>query len=296
MQKFIKEMNKYKVSVVIPTFNRGIMLEQTLKSVLNQTIKPAEIIVVDNASTTQVNDFSNNQRIKYIKLKKNIGVTGGRNFGIKKTSIKSDYILFLDHDIVCQKDMLEKLLEVFALKRDIGVVTPKIYYLQDKKRIWSAGTKINLWSGQILFRGGIDKGQFDQIEEVQVSPAVMLVKKTLVKRINGFDDKYFATYEDTAFCFKVIKSGFKVFYQPKAICYHDLPVDKKIESERLLKRLYWVGRNRVLFMRDYGRSLVVFSLFLPIFFVYYLYLSVRYGTIKDYFEFVHGNIDGIRNI
>ena len=87
--------------------------------------------------------------------------------------------------MVADKGMLEELVKVSESDNEVGIVTPKIYYSDDKDRIWSAGTGMNLWTGQVLFRGGKDMGQFDVSEEVQVAPAAMLVKRKVLDKRNN---------------------------------------------------------------------------------------------------------------
>jgi GT2 family glycosyltransferase len=197
--------------------------------------------------------------------------------------------------MIADRNMLEELVGVGESARDIGIVTPKIYYLADKKRIWSAGTGINLWTGQVLFRGGKDTGQYEEVCEVQVAPAAMLIKKIVIEKIKYFDNKYFATYEDTDYCFRAKRVGFKTYYTPDAIAYHNLSTNLRDEANRLLSRAYWVGRNRVLFMKDFGHFFI-FALFLPIFIFYYLFLAIKFRRIGAWFIFLRGTLNGILNI
>ena len=73
-----------KVSVIIPTFNRFSLISRAIDSVLNQTIKPFEIIVVDDGSSDNTSTFikNNYKSVKLIK-QKNLGVSKARNVGIK---------------------------------------------------------------------------------------------------------------------------------------------------------------------------------------------------------------------
>lgn len=283
------------VSVIIPTYNSWYTLKSCIFSIEKQSFKPKEIIVVDNASTDDTSDKIRKgfPRVELITLDKNTGVTGGRNTGIKNASRYSDYLLFFDHDMVADRNMILELIKVVQIYPEVGIVTPKIYYWGDKKRIWSAGTSINLWSGQIIFRGGQDFGQYDKAEEVQVAPAAMLVKKEVIQKIKKFDDTYFATYEDTDFCFRAKWAGFKTYYAPKAVAFHKLPTDFEEESSRLLSRSYWVGRNRVIFMKRHGNNFFVFLLFLPVYSLYYLFISIRCKQLINWFRFLQGTISGI---
>lgn len=284
-----------KISVIIPTYNSWETLKTCITSIQNQTIKPREIIVINNGSTDGTPEKVKNKfpKIRLIDLKINTGVTGGRNAGIRQANIAFDYLFFFDHDMVAEKKMLSKLVEVAESSKEIGIVTPKIYYYGNKKRIWSAGTGINLWTGKIIFRGGEDIGQYENVAEVQVAPAAILVKRNVMKKLKLFDDTYFVSYEDTDFCFRAKEIGFKTFYAPKAIAYHILSWDPRDDVERVLSRAYWIGRNRVIFMKRYGKSFFVFLLFLPLFSLYYLFISIRCKQAKSWFRFLHGNIMGM---
>src|SRR3989344_9651482 len=124
-----------KVSVIIPTLNSWISLKPCLTSLYNQSLKPFEIIVVDNGSSDETVENVKRKfpRAKLISLKINTGVTGGRNAGIEKANKKTDYLLFFDHDMQADRKMLEKLIVVSKSNSSCGIVTPKIYYFEDKE-------------------------------------------------------------------------------------------------------------------------------------------------------------------
>ncbi len=284
-----------KVSVIIPTYNSWNTLKRCIVSIQKQSLKVREIIVVDNASIdgTSIRIKKNFPNVKLFTLSKNTGVTGGRNAGIKKADLSSQYLLFFDHDMVANKNMIKELVILAQSENSIGIVTPKIYYWGNKKRIWSAGTGINLWTGRIIFRGGEDKGQYEHATEVQVAPAALLVKKSVLAKIKSFDDNYFATYEDTDFCFRARAKGFKTYYVPKAIAYHILSWNSKDDIDRILSRGYWVGRNRVIFMKKFGKNFLIFMFFLPMFVFYYFILALRNNRLKNWITFLKGTLSGL---
>ena len=87
------------ISVVIPTFNRPSFIERACNTVINQSYKNTEIIIVDDASTTSYVDTSEKLAFKnvvYIKRKKNGGGSAARNTGIE--AAQGEYIAFLDDD------------------------------------------------------------------------------------------------------------------------------------------------------------------------------------------------------
>lgn len=96
------------VSVIIPTYNRGNLLHETIDSVLKQTYTNLELIVVDNNSTDNTDQIINNYnepRIKYFK-NNNYGVISvNRNYGIRRAC--GEYICFCDSDDLWEKEKIE---------------------------------------------------------------------------------------------------------------------------------------------------------------------------------------------
>ncbi len=88
------------VSVIIRTYNQPALLKEAIESVLNQTLMPAEIIVVDDASTSETPQmmaaYDGHKPIRYVRLEENQGMLKTGQIGLEKS--KGDYIAFLDHD------------------------------------------------------------------------------------------------------------------------------------------------------------------------------------------------------
>jgi len=104
----ILKHNNIKISVIIPTFNREKLIGNSIKSVLNQTLKNFELIIVDDGSTDntkEVVDKFQDKRIKYIKLDTNQGASNARNIGIKNA--KGKYMSFQDSDDIFYPNKLE---------------------------------------------------------------------------------------------------------------------------------------------------------------------------------------------
>ena len=116
-----------KFSVVIPLYNKEKEIKDTLKSVLNQTYKADEIIVVDDGSTDNSKEVV--KQFKEIKLieQKNCGVSCARNRGIKKA--RNEYICFLDADDLWEDSFLEE------IKRLIESFPQAIFYSTSHKMI-----------------------------------------------------------------------------------------------------------------------------------------------------------------
>ncbi|MCR4663692.1 MAG: glycosyltransferase [Endomicrobiaceae bacterium] len=114
------------ISVIIPTYNRAHLIKRSVESVLNQTYKNLELIIVDDGSTDntkEVIDSVNDKRIVYVK-QQNKGACVARNNGIDLA--KGKYIAFQDSDDTWLLDKLEK--QINALKKnDADVVCSKMF-------------------------------------------------------------------------------------------------------------------------------------------------------------------------
>ena len=116
-------MNNIALSVVMPVYNTGIILQETIDSVLNQTFTDWELLIVDDGSTDEVTANillqQNDERIRIIH-KKNAGVAEARNTGL--ANARGKYVAFLDHDDLFVPEKLLESLKVFSEKPDAVLV------------------------------------------------------------------------------------------------------------------------------------------------------------------------------
>lgn len=118
----LENTEKYRISVIVPVYNAEKYLEETIKSLINQTLDEIEIIFVNDGSTDKsleiLNKYRNNDSVKIIQ-QENRGVIEARIEGFKIASGK--YITFVDNDDILELDMYEKMYKE-AQKNDADVV------------------------------------------------------------------------------------------------------------------------------------------------------------------------------
>ena len=107
----------------MPTFNHSQFIGEAIESVLNQTFKDFELIIVDNYSEDETKDIVesfNDKRIKYYLFHNNGIIAASRNYGIKKA--KGKYLAFIDSDDVWFKDKLERQINCFRKYPSINFI------------------------------------------------------------------------------------------------------------------------------------------------------------------------------
>src|SRR3989338_11740 len=290
------------VSIVIVTWNRKKDVIRSLDSVKRINYPSLEIIVVDNNSVdgTAEEIEKNFPGVILIRNQRDLLAAGGRNTGIKYT--KGDFIFFLDDDNVVEENAISKLTEIMSNDKQIGIAGPKMYYLNEPKRIWYAGADISLVTGKTGYVGlnEFDTGQYEDSRETGHLPNAFLVSKEVIKAIRGFDESYVMFYEESDFALRAKKQNFKVVFCPQAKVWHNVlpPVRGRFFTLGLgsSERAYYASRNRVVYMKRHAQQ-AAFLFFLISFFpaaiIFYIWHSLglrRYGILKAY---LIGSWDGL---
>ena len=166
-----------KVSVIIPTFNRLSLISRAIDSVLKQTFKPFEIIVVDDGSSDNTSTFikNNYKSVKLIK-QKNLGVSKARNVGIKNSS--GDWIALLDSDDEWKKNKLEVQIKSLSVY--------DYYSVCHTNEIWIRnGIRVNQKKRHQKYGGNI----FDKCLDIcRISPSSIIFQKNIINEVGWFDE------------------------------------------------------------------------------------------------------------
>ncbi|MBU0468562.1 MAG: glycosyltransferase [Candidatus Omnitrophica bacterium] len=169
------------ISVIMPTYNRSNMAENAAKSVLEQSYKNIELIIIDDGSSDKTKDVINglsDARIKYIRHDTRKGGSAARNTGIKAS--RGEYLSFIDDDNLWMPDNLELQYKAFSNSSpDIGIV----YVWQE---IRSFENNELLWKTQPTLKGNL-KGQF--LYGQGIGGMNFLTKRECFNKIGLFDEE-----------------------------------------------------------------------------------------------------------
>ncbi len=201
------------VSIVILTMNRSAHMQNVLKNISLQSYLPTEIIIVDNNS--ELKEQKNNENLAkqynadYFLMDENLGVSGGRNYGLKRAN--GDIIIEIDDDAEFEcKAAIEKVVKYFREDKSIGVLAFSIFknknfdvrreefpFFQKKKKIINELTPCGWFIG-----------------------AGHAFRKEIFTKVNYYNDFYPYGQEEIDFSIRVIDSGYQLLFARDIRIFH----------------------------------------------------------------------------
>lgn len=216
-----------------------------------------EIVVVDQGSQDGLVEVLR-QREPQVKLfanEENLGFTGGNNQGIRYgLENGADYILLLNNDTVVDRQCISELVRVAENNPAVAAVGPKIYLYREPDRIWSAGGIVDFREnvGQMRGYGRIDRGQFDELPEVDfISGCAVMVPREVVKVVGLLSEEFYPIYyEDTDWGMRIRAAGYVNLVVPSAKIWHKASMSMGGDYNPTSK--YLMGHHAVVFMKKYA--------------------------------------------
>lgn len=204
--------NPSPVTVIVLTWNGLEVTRNCIRTLLERTSHPDfEVLVVDNGSTDGTLEYLRGvSGIRLVENGRNLGFVGGNNVGIAGTS--GDVLLLNNDTEIVQPDWLERIQQVALGNGDAGIVGCRL--VNGEGRLVHAGTYMpvpSFW-GQEYPGDEKDIGQYSRDREVEgVIAACFYIKRELIDAIGPLDTDYFSYYEDTDYCLKAKREGYRVF-------------------------------------------------------------------------------------
>lgn len=194
-----------KVTLYVPCFNAEKNVGRCLESVLKQSYPVDEILVVDDGSTDRTVEVASKSSVKIIAHSNNEGLGATRNTAIENS--RNEFVAALDSDCMASEDWLEKLMENFRDDNIAGV---------GGIAVESCGGIADRWRNVHMKQGWG--------EERIINPEFLFGSNTVFrKRVledNGYNNGYRTNYEDVELSRRLMKKGFKLVYEPRAVVRH----------------------------------------------------------------------------
>lgn len=219
-------MNKPKVSIIVALYNKEKYIKKCLKSLVNQTLKDIEIIVVNDCSTDKSLDIVksfDDKRIKVINNKKNKGIGTTRNIGVAKAT--GEYIGFVDADDYVEKDMYEKYYN-YAKENNLDLLTSDYFKIINNKKEYFKVDNFEITN--------IEKNN-NIINLINYGPCNKLFKKDLIINNNIIFSET-TKFEDVIFVAKAIRYSKNIGYLNEA--YYNYVIHSLSETTTVDKRTF----------------------------------------------------------
>jgi glycosyltransferase involved in cell wall biosynthesis len=200
-----------KISIIIPAYNEAQHIKACLKSLANQTLKPQQVIVIDDGSTDKTLRILSGLKIDNLKLKvlkqQHQGAATARNYGASQAT--GQILVFVDADMEFDPGFIAKLTEPIRKKKSKGTFS-KDEIIKNWPNPWAKAWNYNLG---IKTNHGIPENYPDQ------APVFRAILKSEFDKVSGFDTS--RGYDDDWTLSE--KLGYQATLAPQAIYYHHNP-------------------------------------------------------------------------
>jgi GT2 family glycosyltransferase len=244
------------VVAVVVTNDPGPWLEECLESLVAQDYPACAILVVDEASTTnlacRVAAVAPNAYL--LRSEENRGYGAGANEVLGAVD-GAAFFLFCHDDVVLRPHALHVLVEA-AFRLNAGIVGPKLVDRADPDRILQLGLGVDRLGAPVrrIERGEVDQAQHDEVAEVFAVPGgCTLVRADLFAAIGGFDPEISLLGEDVDLCWRARLAGARVVVAPGAVAAHLEATASRRRPCPEARALQWRHELRVV-LKNYGRA------------------------------------------
>lgn len=197
------------VDVVIPSTNSLNLLKKHLPSILKYTPGLKQLILVDNASTDNTIEFARSlsTKIKIIKNRTNNRYTKAVNQGVSAST--ADFVVLLNNDVQVEKDYLKDALPHFQDQNVFAVTLNEV----------SSSYPVVTFDGKFQYARSTDKSKAGL--SAWASGGSAIFRRSTWVKLGGYNEMYSPGYwEDIDLGWTAWRSGYKIIFEPKAICHH----------------------------------------------------------------------------
>jgi GT2 family glycosyltransferase len=234
-----------KVWCVVLNWNGADYTLECLAALRTCTYPTLNVIVIDNGST---DDSVSRIKVAYPEIlllhnQKNLGFAGGNNVGIRYALERgADYIWLLNNDTKPAPDALSALVAKASSADRIGAVASICYYADAPSTVQAwGGSRVNLWIGYSgLSRIPREDDWFDSLNGTSI-----LVRRSAWEDVGLLDEAFFVYWEDTEFCLRLRKKGWRIAAAPDSRVLHKVSASTR-GNKNWLDRLETASLLRIL--------------------------------------------------
>ena len=238
------------VTVIVLNYNGKEYLSDCLTSLfaLDYPGESLEVLVVDNGSSDGSGRYlaENFPSAGLIQLSNNVGFAKGNNIGAQ--SATGEYLALLNNDMRVDQHWLSRMVEAIQAEDDVACVGSKILTWDGKATDFTGGV-LNFYG--MGFQPESDDSSDDLRETLFACGGAILIERQVFTESGGFDEDYFAYFEDVDLGWRLWVLGYRVLLVPQAVAYHrGHATGKKFAAE---KRALLYERNALYtIIKNYG--------------------------------------------
>ena len=161
--------------------------------------------------------------VEVVRLEENRGYAGNNNVGIDLAlRRRAEWVFVLNEDTVLDPACLARLVEAGEQDPATGILGPMVYHYDEPDVIQSAGGTLDArWKGSHLARNELDRHHFLDPHPVQwISGCAILVRRGVIEQVGGLDERFFYYWEETEWCVRAAKVGWRILHVPAAKLWH----------------------------------------------------------------------------
>lgn len=236
-----------KICAVIITYNIDIKIIGVIEAVINQV---ETIIIVDNASQNKtveiLKSLQKYEKVNIIFNEQNVGIAKALNQGIEFAETgKYDWILTLDHDSICENNMVKNMLEYkkYLNCEQVKMIVPQVFEINKNDFISNRSDK---------------SVKYFEVKDCIQSGAI--IKTSVFKKVGYFNEELFIYHVDFDFCQRLLKNKYKIIQCNLATIYHEegYKISRKILGMEFYYNnyseysIYYITRNTIFMTKNYS--------------------------------------------
>lgn len=223
----MNNIKRSSVVVLMLSYNGKELLGEAITSYQKNNYSNFKIVLIDNGSNDNTNEYVNDKfpNVDVIRTEKNLGYSGGFNFGLDYTFSKynPDYVLITNNDVKADSNLISSLVNVADSNEKVGFVVGKVMFY-DQPDTFQIAYKTNdpvSWQGKVVGFMEKDHGQHDITKEVAWCDDIYwLTTREVYEKTKGYDTQFKFQAEDWDWQVRVKKLGYKIYYTYKAKLWH----------------------------------------------------------------------------
>jgi len=246
-----------RIGVVICNYNKVQDVLLCIQSVLENKYTDFHIYVVDNASADASvaeirSHYGTEEKLTLLVNQENLGGSGGFNTGLRAAlKVGHEYLMCVDNDAMLDEDCIGQLLAHLEQNPQTGIAAAKIYHTQEPDLVQQYGSFID-WHNYGVDSTYLNHPEDGSMPDVVYSDAVpacaLMIRRSLVEQIGVMPEENFLYWDDTEWCVRCTKAGYRVASVGAAKALHAMGAKKEDVNTF---PTYYAWRNWIKFFLDH---------------------------------------------